>query len=83
MRLRIAELARQKKGWNIKRVAQALDVEYQNVLLWNQGRAYPRLPMLLRLSRLFCCRIDTLLELTEKSTPTKKRPYPPRRKQTP
>jgi transcriptional regulator with XRE-family HTH domain len=61
MRLRIAELARLKKGWNMKKVAEKMDVEHQTILYWNQGRSYPRLPVLLRLCRLLECSIDDLL----------------------
>jgi DNA-binding XRE family transcriptional regulator len=61
MRLRIAELARQKKGWNMRRVAENMEVDHQTILYWNQGRTYPRLPVLIRLCRLLECSVEDLL----------------------
>lgn len=61
MRLRIAELARQKKGWNMRRVAESMEVDHQTILYWNQGRTYPRLPVLMRLCRLLECSVEDLL----------------------
>jgi DNA-binding Xre family transcriptional regulator len=60
MRLRIAEMAARIR-WNMKQLAEALNVDHQTVLYWNQGRAYPRLPMLLVLTRLIGCSINDLL----------------------
>lgn len=61
MRLRIAELARQQKGWNMRKVAERMDVEHQTILYWNQGRSFPRLPILMRLCRLLECSVEDLV----------------------
>ena len=61
MRLRIAELARQKKGWNMRRLAESMEVDHQTILYWNQGRTCPRLPVLMRLCRLLECSVEDLL----------------------
>jgi transcriptional regulator with XRE-family HTH domain len=61
MRLRIAELARQKKGWNMRKVAERMDVEHQTIMYWNQGRSFPRLPVLMRLCRLLECSVEDLV----------------------
>ena len=62
MRLQIAEVARRNKGWSMRKLADKLQVEHQTVMYWNQGRAYPRLPMLVRLCRLLGCRFEELIE---------------------
>ena len=62
MRLQIAEVARRNKGWSMRKLADKLQVEHQTVMYWNQGRAYPRLPMLVRLCRLLACRFEELIE---------------------
>lgn len=62
MRLQIAEVARRNKGWNMRKLADKLQVEHQTVMYWNQGRAYPRLPMLVRLCRLLGCTFEELVE---------------------
>jgi len=62
MRLQIAEVARRNKGWNMRKLADKLQVEHQTVMYWNQGRAYPRLPMLVRLCRLLGCTFEELVK---------------------
>jgi DNA-binding Xre family transcriptional regulator len=62
MRLRIAELAKCKKNWNMRALADKLHIEHQTVLYWNQGRAYPRFPILVRLCRLLGCNLEELIE---------------------
>ena len=44
MRLRIAEVARRNKGWNMRKVAERMDLHDQTVLYWNQGRNHPACP---------------------------------------
>jgi transcriptional regulator with XRE-family HTH domain len=63
MRLKIAHYARLRRGWNMRQVADALGVEHQTVLYWNQGRAYPRLLMLLKLLRELSCTLEELVSL--------------------
>lgn len=62
VRLRIAELGREKKQMNIKQLAEDLFYEYQTVLYWNQGRAFPSLHDIVRLSKYFNCSVDELIE---------------------
>lgn len=61
MLLRIAEVARRKKGWTLKRLADELEQEYQTVLYWNQGRSYPRVPTLLKLCAVLDCTLNDLI----------------------
>lgn len=61
MRLQIAEVAYRQKGWNMRKVADKLDVDHQTVMYWNQGRAYPRFLTLIRLCRLLECHLEDLL----------------------
>lgn len=62
MRIRIRELAFRNRGWSMKTLAERLEVDHQTVLYWNQGRAYPRLPMLLRMCRLLRCTVEELVQ---------------------
>ena len=63
LRVRLRELAKAKgPGWSLKVIAEIFDVEYQTVNYWNTGRCHPKLPTLLKLSQLFNCSIDDLLE---------------------
>ena len=61
MRLRIAEVAHRNKGWNMRKLADRLELDHQTVLYWNQGRSYPRLPVLVKLCRLLGCTLEELL----------------------
>lgn len=61
MRLLIAEVAYRKKGWNMRKVADRLELDHQTVMYWNQGRAYPRFVTLVRLCRLLGCTLEELL----------------------
>ncbi len=62
MRIRVAEIARRNKGWNMRKVSEKLNIDHQTVLYWNQGRTIPRLPMLMRLCRLLACSVEDLVE---------------------
>jgi len=62
MRMRISELACEKKGWTMKQLADMMGVEHQTVMYWNQGRSFPRLPMLIRLCRLVGCTLDDIID---------------------
>ncbi len=61
MYLKIAEVARRNKGWNMRKLADKMDIEHQTVMYWNQGRAYPRLPTLIKLCRLLECTFEELV----------------------
>lgn len=62
LRLKVDEFSR-SQGWNMRELAELLKVDHQTVLYWNQGRAYPRLPMMVRLSQVFNCSLHDLLDL--------------------
>lgn len=62
MRLKISEIAFKNKGWNMRKVAERLEVPHQTVLYWNQGRSTPRLRMLIRLCRLLECTLEDLVQ---------------------
>jgi DNA-binding XRE family transcriptional regulator len=62
MRIRIAESARDYRGWTMKTLADELDVDHQTVLYWNQGRSFPRLPMFVRIAALLGCSMHDLVE---------------------
>ena len=62
LRLRVAELSH-TKGWTMRTVAEILGVDHQTVMYWNQGRSYPRLPTLIRLSQLLNTTIEDLITL--------------------
>jgi DNA-binding XRE family transcriptional regulator len=61
MRLLVAHNARLHRDWNMRQLADALGIEHQTVMYWNQGRAVPRLPMLVRLARLLHCSLDDFI----------------------
>ncbi len=62
LRLRISELTGQKLGWTMKQLSEFLDVEHQTVMYWNQGRAYPRLPTMMKLCKVLNCDLTDLIE---------------------
>lgn len=62
LRLKIAELARTRLGVPMIALAERLNVEPQTVLYWNQGRCYPRLPMMLKLCKVFNCELSDLVD---------------------
>ena len=82
LRLRVAELALAHRGWNMRLLSEQLDVDHQTVMYWNQGRAFPRLPMLLTLCRMLGCTLDELVEQRPEKPPAVKatkspvNPYP-------
>lgn len=62
LRLRIAEVSLQKRGWTMKQLAERLKVDHQTVLYWNQGRSFPRLPMMVKLCQILGCKLDELVQ---------------------
>lgn len=65
MRLQIAQVARQKKNWSMRQVADRMGLDHQTVMYWNQGRAYPRFPSLIKLLELLECTLEQLLKGTD------------------
>lgn len=62
LRLKIVELTTQKQNWTMKQLAEKLNVDHQTVMYWNQGRCYPRLPMLLKLCQILECTLQELID---------------------
>lgn len=62
LRLRIAEISSEKRGWTMKQLADRLMVDHQTVLYWNQGRSFPRLPMMVKLCHVLGCNLDELVQ---------------------
>jgi len=62
LRLRVAELALAHRGWTMRVLSEHLDVDHQTVMYWNQGRALPRLPMMLKICDLLGCKLDELVD---------------------
>jgi transcriptional regulator with XRE-family HTH domain len=61
MKLNIAHYAALRRGLNMRQIADALGIEHQTVMYWNQGRAHPRLPMVLRLLYELRCTFEELV----------------------
>lgn len=59
--LRLAEISRIKRGWTLRRLADELDMDYQNVINWNTGRSIPHLSTLIAIARILRCSIDELI----------------------
>lgn len=59
--LRLAEFARAKRGWTLRRLADELAMDYQNIINWNTGRSIPHLSTLIGIARLLRCTIDELI----------------------
>lgn len=63
LRLRIAELSQLNRGWTMKDLSERLMVDHQTVMYWNQGRSYPRLPMMIKVCHVLGCNLDELVDL--------------------
>jgi transcriptional regulator with XRE-family HTH domain len=61
LRIKLAERT-YCRGWTLKTIAELMEVDYQTVLLWNKGKAMPRMQTLLRLSQLLGCTMEQLIE---------------------
>ncbi|MBK8189449.1 MAG: helix-turn-helix transcriptional regulator [Vampirovibrionales bacterium] len=61
-RLRVAEAARQYKGWTMRQLAEHLFVAHQTVMYWNQGRVFPRLTKAVEICETLGCSLDDLTE---------------------
>lgn len=62
-RLKLDEKAWEQHQWNLRELSDALDVPYQTVLYWNQGRSMPKLPALMKLLKVLKCRFEDLLDV--------------------
>ena len=59
--LRLAEIARTKRGWTLRRLADELEMDYQNVVNWNTGRSIPHLSTIITIARILRCSVDDLI----------------------
>ena len=62
---------REARGWYQEELAQKLGVSQKAVSAWEKGRTMPRLPMLIKMSEVFNCKISEItdepdLEIREK-----------------
>lgn len=62
VRLRLRELLRRNQQGTLKDLCQHLQVDYQTVANWNQGRAFPNLVKALALCQLLQCTMEELVE---------------------
>jgi transcriptional regulator with XRE-family HTH domain len=62
-RLKLDEKAHEIHQWNLRELAEALDLPYQSVLYWNQGRCMPKLHTLLKLLDILGCPFEALVEV--------------------
>lgn len=46
----------------MRELSEQLMVDHQTVMYWNQGRAFPRLPMMLKICHLLGCKLDELVD---------------------
>lgn len=63
--------ARENAGYSQADLARILHIDQSSVSLWETGKSFPRAAMLLKLSGLFGCSVDFLLE-KETSKPAAK-----------
>ncbi len=64
LRLRLYEITRRFEwdAWNLRTLADVLDVPYQTVLAWNQGRSVPKLGKILEIMKLLDVTFDELID---------------------
>lgn len=62
LRLKVSELSKLNRGWSMRELSERLMVDHQTVMYWNQGRAFPRLPMMLKVCQVLGCKLDELIE---------------------
>lgn len=60
--MHVIRILRHKQGLRQEDLARELGVRQSTVSMWETGEATPRIDMLIRLSRIFKCRIDDLLD---------------------
>lgn len=54
--------AREKAGYTQTDLARLIHIDQSTISLWETGRTSPRASMLLKLSEMFGCSVDFLLE---------------------
>ena len=60
-RLRLYEVVH-AQDFNLRILAELVDVPYQTILAWNQGRSMPKMGMLLELLKVLNVRFEDLLD---------------------
>ena len=60
-RLRLHEIV-QAQDFNLRMLAELVDVPYQTLLSWNQGRSLPKMAMMLELLKILNVRFEDLLD---------------------
>ena len=63
MKINLREVALQKKGWSLYKLALELDLPNQSVYAWQNGKVVPSLKTLDKLCNLLGCTIGDLAEL--------------------
>jgi hypothetical protein len=62
LRLRLHEIAQGQHQWNLRYLSDLIDVPYQTVLSWNQGRSMPKMPMLVNLLKILNVTFEELMD---------------------
>ena len=62
-RLRLYEIVHEQ-DFNLRKLAELVDVPYQTVLSWNQGRSLPKMAMILELIKVLNVSFEELLDST-------------------
>ncbi len=62
LRLKVSEISLKNRGWTMRELSERLMVDHQTVMYWNQGRTYPRLPMMLKVCHMLGCKLDDLVD---------------------
>jgi len=62
LKIRIKEVARNKKGWSLYRLAKELGLPQQTVYSWANGRTQPSYDNMDRLCEIIGCTVGDLFE---------------------
>jgi DNA-binding Xre family transcriptional regulator len=62
MKVKIKELAKEKKDWSLYKLAKELGLPQQTVYSWASGRTQPNYDNMDRLCDILDCSIDEILE---------------------
>ena len=62
MKIKIKEIAREKKGWSLYRLAKELGLPQQTVYSWANGRTQPSYDNMDRLCEVINCTVGELFE---------------------
>ena len=62
MKIKIKEIAKEKKGYSLYKLAQVMDIPQQTIYSWSKGRTQPTYLNLDKLCNVLDCKIEDLLE---------------------